>query len=449
MPHTKKFLHDDNIPKMLLGLSVPSMIAGTIEALYNTVDSIFIGHFVGNQALAALSVINSIQFFFIATALFFSVGAASVISRALGSGNDSHAVDVAVHAFWSSLIINIIICFVLLLRLDDFLRAIGSTDEILQYSRDYGSIILWTGFVLPVNNLLLSMLRSRGLVMMSTRLTLLGAVLNIFLDALFIMEFSWGVKGAALATAISQIIVFVAALRKVSQVYHTRFRLHQFRPTVLKDILVIGTPSGLRLLLVAFTMAAAVKNISPYGINALSAFGIVNRILPLTAMLIVSISIGGQPLIGLNYGANSYQRVRNIVLEMTGLAFKISVIITALFLWAPAPLFRLFTNNADVVELCRQIIQIIGVSFCGWAFFTVVAEAFQAMGHAKESYFLLSIYPVFSLVFQAILPKIMGLKGVWYSFSYTNILMGVITLFLFLRELNSLKRKEEALKHAV
>ena len=192
-----KIKEDKNIIKLLFLLALPAVISGLVDSFYNTVDSVFVGQYIGSKALAALSVINVIQLMYISIGVLFSVGNASIISRALGSQNPERAKQTLIHSFWGLFVVSNIISFSILMNLDSFLILIGASTDSLPYARDYGSIILWTGFILPINNMLLGAFRAKGKALSATYLNMIGAVLNIILDAVFIIYFGWGVAGAA------------------------------------------------------------------------------------------------------------------------------------------------------------------------------------------------------------------------------------------------------------
>jgi len=450
--NTDKFLKETNVVKMVLSLSIPAMISSVIDSLYNTIDSIFVGHYVGDTALASLAIINVIQLLYLAIGVLFLVGNASIISRALGAQHPERAVKTLIHSFWGVFIFSNIISFSILLRLDDFLRFIGASEELLPYARDYGSIILLTGFILPVNTMLLGALRAKGLVLQATYLIIIGAVTNVVLDAFFIVQLGWGVKGAAVATAIAQCITFIFVIKKVKKEYHTKLLFHsksEINFSLFYDILFIGFPTGLRLILFVVALSFANVLIGPYGSEYLSAFGIFNRIINLFSMIIVSLTFGAQPLIGLNYGAQLYDRVELIIISTLKIGVGMTLIISSILLWAPTPLFRMFTENTAIIEICQTIFRIFGLTYWMWGFFICIAEALQAMGHAKQSFILSLSYPCFVITFFLILPKIFGLMGVWLSYTFSFALVGIFAIIILKFDLKKMKDKMNNIRNSV
>ncbi|MGL4366853.1 MAG: MATE family efflux transporter [Brevinemataceae bacterium] len=448
---TNQLTTDKNILKILLTLSIPTMVAGLVDSLYNTVDSMFVGHYVGSLGLAALSVINIIQLLYISIGVLFSVGNASIISRALGAKNYDRTIETLMHSFWITFVVSNLISFFILVNLEDILKIMGSSEEIMTYSKQYGSIILWTGFVLPVNNLLIGAIRAQGLTFQATRLSILGAVLNILLDALFIIVFGWGISGAALATAISQIIMFIFALIKVKNLYHIHWLWkpsQKLNLPLLKEIFFVGLPTGLRLLLFVLVFSYANNLIKVLGPDYLSAFGVTNRLITLFAMMLVSLSIGAQPLIGMNYGAQYFERVRKIIFTSLTISVIIAILTSLLFVWAPKSLFLLFTSNTVILEMCALILRINGYTYIFWGFFICIAEALQAMGHARQSLFLSLSYPVSVLGALWILPKLFGATGIWWAFPVAYVIIGVLALTMLYTDLKRLKIKENLLHNS-
>ncbi|MGL4676161.1 MAG: MATE family efflux transporter [Brevinema sp.] len=446
----KKFTEDNNIVKLLCILAFPTVVSGLVDSLYNTVDSIFIGRFVGNEGLAALSVINIIQLMYISIGVLFSVGNSSIVSRALGAQHPERAKSSLIHSFWSLFILSSTISLIILANLDSFLMLIGASERTLPYAKSYGGIILWTGFLLPINNMLMGAFRAKGEALRSTYLNILGASMNIMLDALFIIVFQLGVAGAAWATAISQGIIFILALRRVMKLYHTNLLLNnrsEISPNFIKEIVQVGTPTGIRLILFVGVYSVANVILVAYGDDYLSAFGVFNRLIMLLAMINISLSIGSQPLIGMNYGAKLYGRVREIIMVTLKVGMGVSLS-ASVFLWvAPASIYGIFTTDENIIKICQEISMHQSYTYIGWGIYICVAEALQAMGHAKESFWLSILYPLVVILCFIIFDRLWGLLGIFWAFPFSYLVVGVIAGIFLWYELNRLHKKNEALRH--
>ncbi|MGL5956913.1 MAG: MATE family efflux transporter [Brevinema sp.] len=447
----KRFTEDENIVKLLCILAFPTVVSGLVDSFYNTVDSIFVGRYIGSEGLAALSVINVIQLMYISMGVLFSVGNSSIVSRALGAQHPERAKSSLIHSFWALFILSNTISFSILANLDSFLLLIGASERTLPYAKSYGGIILWTGFLLPINNMLIGAFRAKGEALRSTYLNILGAVMNILLDALFIIVFQMGVAGAALATAISQAIVFIFAIRRIMKLYHTNLLFHHrsdISPAFTKEIIQVGTPTGMRLLLFVGVYSVANVILVPYGDDYLSAFGVFNRLIMLMAMINISLSIGSQPLIGMNYGAQLYGRVRKIIMVtlMMGIGVSLS---TSIFLWcAPASVYTVFTTNENIIRICQEISIHQSYTYIGWGIYICIAEALQAMGHAKESFWLSVAYPLTVILCFVTFNRLWGLVGIYWAFPVSYLVVGALSVIFLWYELHRLRKKNEALRRA-
>ncbi len=440
----EKFTKDDRILKLMLSLAIPAMISGLVDNLYNTVDSIFVGQFVGSEGLAALSVINVIQTMYISMGVLFGVGNSSIVSRALGARDMDKARLSLVHAFWTLFILSNVIGFTVLINLDWFLGIIGASSRTLPYAKSYGSIILWGGFLLPINGMMLGAFRAKGEALKSTYLTVLGAVINTILDAVFIMYFGWGVAGAALATICSQGIVFVVAVIHLKKLYDTNFLFKEkseIAPSMSGEIVKVGFPAGAKLILLTLTFSVANNVLVKYGDDYISAFGVFNRFVMIFSTINIALGMGVQPIIGMNYGARLYMRVKRV---MT-LAVRLSLVISALssiFLWfAPEVVYRLFTSDIDIIRACREISRPQAYTYAGWGLFFCITEASLAMGHAREALLSSIAYPLSIMFGFIVFDHFWGLRGALCAFPFSFLVVGIISLILLVIEFRRLDRR--------
>ena len=443
-------LDSDNIPKSILAISLPMMISGLSDALYNMIDSIFVGRFVGEKALAALAINNTIQITIIAVASLYAVGITSIISRALGAKNYDKVNETIVNGLFLAFLSTAFLSFIMLINLDAILVFMGSSEDVLHFSREYGQVILWFGFLIPVNNVLGSALRAKGEVKTIMLLSLLGAALNISLDALFIISFGWEVAGAAWATILSQTIVLFFLVRNVSKAYRLHFRFHYLKKmskAMVYEIYSIGISNFLRVFTFAIMGLSANRVLSGYGAAAVASFGIVNRILHLAYQPIFGSNLGTQSLIGYNYGANKFAKVNKIIITSIMLATIMGIFPAILLVWAPEKLFLLFTNSVDIVNITREASRIVGVTFFLYGVQIFSVGALLAMGHPKEALFLSIVRPVLMVFFMNTIPRFFGIQGVWYTFPVTDISATIITVIIISKELMMLKKREENLKN--
>ncbi|MGL5956915.1 MAG: MATE family efflux transporter [Brevinema sp.] len=442
-------LNDDRIMYSIVAISLPMMATGLVEALYNMVDSIFVGRFVGEKALAALTVNSIIQNFLLALSSLYGSGMASIISRALGSNNTQKVNDTIVNGAFLCFMSTLVFSLILLFYLDTILLYLGSSSETLFYSREYGQVILWFGFLVPTNGVMLGILRARGEVKSIMLLALMGASLNVFLDALFIVGFGWGVAGAAWATILAQLIVTAILIKKIIYFYHVHFELYYIKRMtwgLIREIYSIGISNFLRVITFVIMGISANKALAVYGTSALAAYGIVMRILHLAYQPIFGSNLGTQSLIGYNYGANRFLKVKNIILKGITFATLLGVFPSILFMIAPNFIFELFTDSLDIITYTTTASKTMGITFFLYGLQIFSSGALLAMGHPKEALFLSLLRPCLMVFGMNTLPWVFGINGVWLTFPFTDIFGTIVTVVIIVRELKKLKRREESLK---
>ncbi|MGL4388590.1 MAG: MATE family efflux transporter, partial [Brevinema sp.] len=443
-------LESDNITSSIVRISLPMMVTGFLDALYSMIDSIFVGRFVGKLALAALAVNGVLHMILLSVGGLFAVGTSSVLSRALGAKNYHKVKQTLVTSILTSVVILVFLSLLVLLKLDNILRYMGSSEDVLYYSRDYAQVLLWFGFVIPLNAVLLTALRSKGAVKILMIFSLTGSLTNIMLDALFIVVFGWEVKGAAFATIISQLIVLVLAFNRVSSEYKIKItQFYFFHFPVVKEIFSIGILNFLRM--TTFTLMNVIANraLAIYGATAVASYGILMRFLHLAYQPIFGSNLGTQTLIGYNYGANRFLKVKHIILKGYTLATIIGFIPTIIFLIAPVPMFYLFTDDPKIIHYLVSAIRMVGTSFFLYGFQIFSTGALIAMGHKKEAFWLSILRPMIMAIAMAILPIFYQEFGVWLAFPVTDTLSSLLIAFVMYYELSKLKRKEALLQRAL
>ena len=437
-------LGEQKISKLLLNLSLPATIGMMVNALYNLVDTIFVGRGVGAIAIGGLTIAFPIQMVIMAFAQMIGIGAASAISRSLGAKDIEKADYVAGNSFLLIIILSSIIAVIGLTFTEPMLRLFGATETILPYAKDYITIILWGSiffsFAMSSNNLI----RAEGNAKVAMVTMLIGAILNIILDPIFIFIFKLGIKGAALATIISQFISFLFILTYLYSGKSTlKIKLHHLKPKIhiIIEILTVGSAAFFRQ--VSGSVVAIVVNNSLRifgGDIALIIAGILHRVIMFVFMPLFGVIQGMQPIVGFNYGAKKLDRVKE--------AIKLSLITTtaiATFGWLIAELFpfaiiSIFTHDAEVIEKGSTIIRIvlsmipvIGIQIVG-------AALFQSLGKAVPSLILSILRQVLLFIpLVIILPRVfgLGLLGIWIAYPAADILSVILTV-LYLR--NELKK---------
>lgn len=446
MSRTPGFLGTEPVGRLLLRMAAPSVTAMLVNSLYNLVDTIFVGQGVGTDALAALAVCFPIQMFILAAAQTAGIGSASVISRALGAGDVERAGRAASSSFLLASVSAVVICAVGLIFMKPILSLFGASGSVLQPASEYMSVIYLGGvfFALSVNGN--NLLRAEGKARLAMKTMVVGAVSNILLDPIFIFGFGWGVRGAAIATVLSQFISFsyiagVFLRGRSSLVIKSAWIVPRLSEAL--EVLSVGVASFARVCAGSLMAIAVNRSIVHYGSSLeLAVFGVVNRVLMMCFMPVFGLAQGLQPVLGYNYGAGLGKRaVRAVKLAIlsasavTAVAFFLGVVI-------PGQVLSVFSSDEKLLAAGPSIFRTItaGMFFVGAQ--VVGASVFQTIGKAGLA-FLLSIsrQVLFVIPLVLLLPGILNppLLGVWLAFPLADFLSFLVTGFFLLREMKKLR----------
>jgi putative MATE family efflux protein len=445
----KNILDDDHIGKLLLKLSIPAFFGMFVMTLYNVVDTIFIGRFVGPLGIAGLSIVFPIQMLSMGIGQMTGMGGASLISRLIGRGDNEKAERALGNAITSCVGLSVFIMIIGLANIDFWLKLVGASSTILPYSRDYLSIILIGMVPGTIAMSFNGWIRAEGNARVSMVGMIIGAGLNIIFDAIFIVGLRWGVSGAAWATVISQLI---SVLYFLSYFFtgksFLKIHLRNLVPNleILRGIFAIGISAF------AMTIAGSISAIfvnrmfMQYGGDlAMSAYGILQRIMMFAMMPGMVIGQGLQPILGFNYGAKRYDRaLRAIKLTMT-LATIISMSAFIVLYFFNEPLIRVFTNDSGLIQLASHAARRIWLAMYLIGFIMAGSMIFQSMGKAVQSFIAAISRPaLFLLPMVFILPQFWDLDGVWLAFPITDALTFILVISLLIPQIRLLRRMNVA-----
>jgi putative MATE family efflux protein len=438
-------LNTDNIGRLLLTLSLPAFFGMFVQTLYNVVNTIFIGHFVGPMAIAGLSIVFPLQMLCMGVGMMVGLGGTSLISRSLGSGDHARAERALGNGVTSVVVLSLLLTAIILPDADFWLRLMGASAEVLPFAREY-LVIIMAGTVFNTFAMaLLNFVRGEGNARVGMIAMILGGVINIVLDAIFIIPLHMGVPGAALATVIGQI----AALVYLLSYYFTgssylKLRTANLRPDfkILKAMLSIGSASLVQTVASSLSAMLIIRVVVDLGGDvALSAFGIVQRIFMFAMLPAIVIGQGMQPILGFNFGAKRY----GLALKTLKLAYisstSLSLVVFLLFQLAPGMLINVFTTDAGIVEMGTyatrrifMVLPLIGVMMIG-------SSTFQAIGQATRAFITALGRPIgFLIPAVLILPRFLGLDGVWLAFPLADVLTFVLTIVLTLPVLREFRK---------
>lgn len=436
-----------SVSKLLVQYSVPAIIASVATSLYNIVDSIFIGRGVGPMAISGLAITFPLMNLVVAFCTLIAVGGATISSIFIGQKNESRATDVVNNVMVLCLIHSVIFGGLTLLFLDDILYFFGATSETIKYAREFMVIILYGTPISYVFIGLNNLMRATGYPKKAMISALLSVAVNVVLAPIFIFTFKWGIAGAALATICGQFAAFIWVLihfMSKSSFIHFKRDNRWFTPSIIKRIYSIGLSPFLMnvcaCVVVVFINKALLDYAGSDGNLAVGAYGIVNRTTMFFIMVVFGVTQGMQPILGFNYGANKWERVKRTLrigiiagVSITTLGF----IFTESF---PDTISSLFTTDPTLIEIARNGFRIYFICYPVVGCQIVIQNFFQSIGKPQISIFLsLTRQLLFLIPFLIILPRIYGTDGVWASMTGSDLIafiVAVVTLLIMLRKLN-------------
>lgn len=408
------------VGKLLVQYALPAIIAMTASSLYNIIDRVFIGQVVGPAAISGLAITFPFMNLSGAFGAAVGVGASTAISVRLGQRDYEKAENLLGNTVTLNLIIGVLLGAVCLLFLDPILRFFGASDATLPYARDFMQVILAGNVITHMYFGMNAVLRAASKPRQAMYATMFTVAMNILLDIIFIWWWHWGIRGAALATIISQFTAMLWQLKLFSnqqELLHLKRGIYKLKKDLVKNIIGIGISPFLMNACACIIVIFMNNQFVRYGGDmAVGAYGIANGIATVFVMFVIGLNQGMQPIAGYNYGAQQLDRLMRVlkyaVLAAT-IIMTVGWLISRLF---PYYCARMFTTDADLIEQSIKAIQINMLLFPIIGYQMVTTNFFQCIGKVKISIFLsLSRQLLYLLPLLAILPRFFGVDGVWYS----------------------------------
>lgn len=451
VPQTQSPFATEPIGRLIVKFAVPSVIALLVNSLYNIVDQIFIGWGVGYLGNGATNIIFPITIIALALSMMIGNGGAAYLSLKMGEGEVETAKKGVGNAVTLVTIVSILLAVIFLIWIDPILTLFGATDVLRPFALEYGFII---GAGLPfmmISAAINSMIRADGSPKYAMLSMVIGAIINVILDPVFIFVFQMGVKGAAIATIIGQVASFVVSVLYMPHFKSVQLNKSNFAPCakVSVNIVIFGLSSFITQFAITIVMALTNNLLAKYGAQSvygaeipLTATGIVMKVNQIMIAILLGIATGTQPIIGYNYGAKSYHRVKK-ALEISLIASEIvSVAAFLIFQFAPMSVVSLFGSeeglyNEFAVKAFRIFLMLCPLT----GFQTIAAVYLQAVGKPVKSAILsLARQIIFFVPTALILPIFLGVEGVLWTGPVADGLAFLLSLAFLLYERNHLKR---------
>lgn len=443
-----ELLGSTSIPKALLAMGIPTMIGMLVNAFYNLVDAYFVGG-LGESQMGAISVVYPLGQVVVGLGLLFGNGAASYISRLLGRGDKENADKVASTALYSSIFVGAVIIIISMVFLHPILKLLGATDSILPYAATYAGIYIVSCIFNVFNVTMNNIVTSEGAAKTTMCALLIGAVLNIALDPLFIYVFDLGVAGAAIATAISQVVstcVYLTYILRKKSVFHFRVKDCTYSREIMSEIFKIGIPTLVFQILTSLSISLINNAAGDYGDSAIAGMGVVTRLISMGSLSVFGFIKGFQPIAGYSYGAKKFDRLREAIKTSILWSTVFCVIFGLVLALFPTAIVSQFTKgDAEMIRIGAASLRANGITIMLFGFYTVYSSLFLALGKGKEGFILgacrqgICFIPVILL-----LPMVWGLNGILYAQPIADVLSVIITVFMAIplhKRLNEMQKQ--------
>ncbi len=444
-----KRMTETSVTKLVLTLSLPTVLSQMITSIYNMADTFFVTS-LGDSAVGAVSVVFALQSIIQAIGFGLAMGAGSLVSRVLGEKQDEKANTYASSAFFSGIFCGFLLMAICFINLPGMLLLFGSTDTILPSAVDYATVILLGAPAMCSSFVLNNVLRAEGKAVFSMVGMTAGGIINIILDPVFIFGAGMGVSGAALATIISQYVSFLIMLafylsgRSIVKI-SPRHISRKFGDYGL--IIKTGLPTVFRQGLSSVATTFLNIQVKPYGDPAIAAVGIANKIYILLRSFVLGIGHGFQPVAGYNYGAGKPERVKKAFWVSTVVGTLVSCGASLLLLFFARPIVNLFDpETAEAAAIATRMLGIIGVALPFLGYSTYVNQLYQSLGFVKGATVLASCRQgIFFIPLIFILPACLGLDGILLTQPLSDVLTFLVSIpfnIWFLRTVLASPKKE-------
>jgi len=383
-----KVFESNNLWGSIFKMVIPALIAILVMLIYNMADMIFVGQTGETAQVAAVSVVGPIFNLIMAFAMLISAGATVIISSDLGKKDNEHARMVASLSIWSGIICGIIAGALIIIFNKPILVFLGATTDIITYARNYMLILAAGAPLLLISNMLSQVLRAEGAVKEGLVGNLMGTVVNIILDPIFILGFGMGVVGAAIATVIGNLVAtvyYLLYMKNKAIVINMKPSYAKVNPVFIFSIMALGLPNAVSTLLSGFANSFANQLLSKYGSDAIAANAAAGRVNMIIVMVLMGICMGAQPLMSYNYGAGKLDRLSGVMKRLLILSTSTGLITAAAVIFFKSAVIGMFLKDLAVAAIAEDILTILMISSPFLGFFYLATNFLQATGNALKA----------------------------------------------------------------
>lgn len=442
------------INKLVWDYALPGIVGTVVNMLYNVVDRIYIGQGVGALAISGLAITTPVINLTSSLGMLVGSGAAARISIALGRNDKETAEKILGNSLLLTIILNALFISILYYYLDPILIAFGASELTLPYAKDYLQIVLLGNVLISLTYSFNAMMRASGYPKKAMITMLIGAVLNIILSPILLFGFDMGIKGVAWATVISMFIGLIFVMHhftRKNSVIRLRWSKIQFNKKIILSIMSIGfSPFSMMVAASAVNVLMNTSLMHYGGDLAVGAFGIINTILGLLLVTVMGLNQGTQPILGYNYGAGNYKRVRHTLyytLKVATIITTLGFIIGELF---PRQIAMAFTNDIELLNITERGVRLAVAALPLVGMQIVASSLFQSLGYAFKSVIQsLSRQLIFLVPGIILFPRLWDLDGLWIAIPVSDTLAALLSLTLLIGQIRLFKRMEQKANHPI
>lgn len=415
--------------------TVPAMVAMLMVLVYNLADTFFIGQTKDALMVASVSLVTPAFLLFMAVGTVFGIGGTSVISRAMGEGRREYAKKVCAFCMWSCVVVGIVMVIVIFAFMDSILKMLGASADTLEYAREYLSIVTVAGPFVLISNCYANIIRSEGKAGMAMIGQLGGNLLNVILDPILILGLGWNVAGAAIATAVSNLVsaaYYIGYFRFGNSMLSIRLKDFSVKDNILKSVLAIGIPAALGDVLMSVSNIILNSQMAKYGDMAVAGIGVAMKVTMITGMICIGFGQGIQPLLGYCVGAKNWKRYKESLRFSVIFGFGLSTFMTVVCYLFDRQIVSAFLSEAEALSYGIEFSRILLTTSFLFGMFYVLSNALQAMGAATAALIInMSRQGLIYIPAIFILQAVIGMEGLLWAQPVADVLSVILVIVLY------------------
>lgn len=431
------------VPKAVMKNALPAMVAMLMVLVYNLADTFFIGQTHNALLVAAVSLATPVYLIFMSLGTLFGIGGTSVISRALGEGNEERARKSCAFCFWGCLFTGILLAVFILLFMNPILQIIGASSDTYGYAKDYLSIIVFAGPFVLISNCYGNIIRTEGESAKAMFGLLLGNLINVILDPVFILVLKMDIKGAAIATLLGNIVgacFYISYFAKGKSILSIHIKDFTMKQGIAISVLSIGVPAALGDMLMSVSQIIINSQMSHYGDMAVAGIGVSMKVVTITGMICMGLGQGIQPILGYCVGAKMWKRFKDVFQFTIIFALALGSILTIICYIFTNQIVSIFLTNQTAFAYSVQFARILLSTSFLFGVFYVLVNSLQAMGAATPALLIsMSRQGIIYIPALFILQAVMGMTGLLWAQPVADLLSILIAALLFVKTLKKMQ----------